>query len=104
MECQFPKQTKMIPFFIANNSINSESAIGEFAAFLLNAVPQVSNRIIRERCLNMRRLIELAKLVEGELNHSPAMEISDVGRIASVSKSGITFANSKAHYERFQFE
>jgi len=101
MECQFPKQTKMIPFFIANNSINSESAIGEFAAFLLNAVPQVSNRIIRERCLNMRRLIELAKLVEGELNHSPAMEISDVGRIASVSKSGITFANSKAHYERF---
>ena len=49
----------------------------------------------------MRRLIELAKLVEGELNHSSELEISDVGRIASVSKSGITFANSKAHYERF---
>ncbi len=49
----------------------------------------------------MRRLIELAKLVEGELNHSPELEISDVGRIASVSNSGITFANSNAHYEQF---
>jgi UDP-3-O-[3-hydroxymyristoyl] glucosamine N-acyltransferase len=49
----------------------------------------------------MRRLIELAKLVDGELNHSSELEISEVGRIASVSKSGITFANSKAHYERF---
>ena len=49
----------------------------------------------------MRRLIELAKLVEGELNHSSELEISDAGRVASVSNSGITFANSKAHYERF---
>lgn len=49
----------------------------------------------------MRRLIELAELVEGELNHSAEQEISDVGRIASSSKSGITFATSKAHYERF---
>ena len=49
----------------------------------------------------MRRLIELAKLVEGELNHSSELEISEAGRIASVSNSGITFANSEAHYERF---
>jgi len=49
----------------------------------------------------MRRLIELAKLVEGELNHSSELEISDAGRVASVSSSGITFANSTAHYERF---
>ena len=49
----------------------------------------------------MRRLIELAELVEGELNHSPEQEISDMGRIASASKFGITFANSKAHYQRF---
>ena len=49
----------------------------------------------------MRRLTELAKLVDGELNHSPELEISDVGRIASVAKAGITFANTMAHYERF---
>jgi UDP-3-O-[3-hydroxymyristoyl] glucosamine N-acyltransferase len=46
-------------------------------------------------------LIELAKLVNGELNHSPELEISDMGRIASASNSGITFATSRAHYERF---
>ncbi len=49
----------------------------------------------------MRRLNELAELVKGELNHSPEREISDMGRIASASKFGITFANSKAHYQRF---
>lgn len=49
----------------------------------------------------MRRLVELAEFVEGELNHSSELEISEAGRIASVSNSGITFANSQAHYERF---
>jgi UDP-3-O-[3-hydroxymyristoyl] glucosamine N-acyltransferase len=49
----------------------------------------------------MRRLIDLAELVDGELNHSSELEISEAGRIASVSTSGITFANSTAHYERF---
>ena len=49
----------------------------------------------------MRRLTELTKLVDGQLNHSPELEISDVGRIASVAKAGITFANSMANYDRF---
>ncbi len=49
----------------------------------------------------MRRLIELAKIVDGDLNHSPELEISGVGRIASVSESEITFANSRSHYDRF---
>ena len=49
----------------------------------------------------MRRLNELAQAVSGEVTHSPQLEISGAGRIASASDSAITFVTSEAHFQKF---
>ena len=49
----------------------------------------------------MRRLNDLAKIVDGTASHDHELEICGVGRVTCVSESEITFVTSKKHYEYF---